>query len=686
MAIKRTGQQADFHFQIDGGPVEKLKVARFEGMEAISRPFWFRLELASLDAEIKLGDQIGKPALLTIHGPDAKRYLHGIVLRMEQLGSTGKFSTYEAIVVPEIWLMSFRSRSRIFQTPSQTVQEIVKKVLDGDGLASDRYKFSLRATYPAREYCVQYRESDFNFISRLLEEEGIFYFFEHTKDGHVLVMADANEAMAPIPGTARLRFRPPDGQIAEKEHLLDFRMSEEFRSGKSSLQDYFYEKPAVSLAATEQAELQADYEVYDYPGGYIETPEGKRLAKTRLEELRATRVQGVVGSSCRRIDPGYRFEMFDHPRADCNGEYVAMRIQHEASQPQVREEESGEDKETYYRSTVEFFPSATPFRPDRISHKPVVRGSQTALVVGKSGEKVYMDELGRAKVQFYWDRDGKKDESSSCWVRVSQGYAGPTHGIQFPPLIGDEVIVDFLEGDPDRPIITGRVYNGTNKPPLKPDDRIQNVFLTPYQHRLMLDDKKASITLNTGGSETVYLGDEKEDQDFGNNVKISTKDGHFFQLAKGNTHKGLMIQTESKHKIEARDDPDPGIFLVDMNGSIYLHLDTQNKTINVINDEQGEINIKVAGGKVNVAGAEITIDAEQKVTIKAGSEIKIEAPKIVIDAQQELQAKAGMNAKVEAGMNLELKGGMGAKVEGGATAEVKGGAMTTIKGGIVMIN
>ncbi len=690
MALIRSGQQADFTFQVDGAPADKLRVASFRGVEAISRPFRFHLELVSTDGAVDLRAAVGKPAVLTIAGTEGKRYVHGVVLRMEQLGRGDRLTTYEAVLVPEIALLSFRARSRIY--PNMDVKEIVTKVLTESGLATDRFKFSLQASYPKREHCVQYRETHLNFVSRLLEEEGIYYFFEHSQSGHVLVMADSNGAMSAIPGTSKLRYRPPAGQIPEEEHLLDVRFGEEFRSGKSVLRDYFYEKPAVDLTATGEADAQADFEIYDFPGGYEDPSEGKRLAKTRLEEMRATRAQGSASATCRRMVPGFRFEMYDHPRKDFNSEYVALRVQHSGSHPQVREEEgSGESNEPLYHAEVDFFPSKTPYRPDRLTPKPVIYGTHTAVVVGPNNsdsydDKVYLDDLGRARIRFHWDRvEWNKDAQETCWVRVSQGYAGATHGIQFPPLVGDEVLVDFVEGDPDRPIVTGRVYHGTNKPPLKPADKVQNVILTPYQHRLMLDDKKTSVTLNTGGSETLHLGDALEDKDFGNNIRLSTADGHYIQLAKGDKHKGLMIETEAKHKIEVRDDPNPGLFLVDKNGTIYLHLDTDNKTIAVINDAQGEIQVKVAGGKVSVVGSEITVDAEQKLTLKAGAEIKAEAPKITIDAQTELAASGGAKASVS-GTSLELKGDAAAKMSGGATAEVSGGAMTTIKGGVVMIN
>lgn len=684
MALIRSAQQSDFAFQVDGGPADKLRVASFRGTEQISRPFRFELELVSLDGAIELKSMIGKPAVLTISGTQGKRFVHGVVLRLQQLGRLGRFTTYRADLVPEVFLLSYTARSRIHQ--DMTVPEAVEFVLKDQGIATDRFRFALQATYPKREYCVQYRESCFDFVSRLLEEEGIYYFFEHTKDGAVLVMADSNAATTPFDAKdATLAYVPPEGKVPEKQHVVDFRLAEELRSGKAFLKDFHWEKPTTDLSAFEQADAEVAFEVYEYPGGYFEPSEGKRLAKARLEELRATKIRGGATTTCRRLMAGYRFKLADHPRASFNDEYLVVGLEHEGSHPQVREEETRTGEEPVYKASLELIPSKTPFRPERVTERPFVRGIQTATVVGTTEKDVYMDKDGRAKVQFHWDREGKKDEKTTCWIRVGHGFAGPTHGIQFHPLVGDEVIVEFLEGDPDRPLITGSVYNASNKAPLDPEKRIQNVILTPYQHRLLFDDAEKRVTLQTGGSELLHLGDADKDPDFGNNVKLATKDGHFIQLAKGDKHKGLMLQSEAKHKIEVRDDPDPGLFLVDKNGTIYLHLDTQNKTIALINDEKGEIKVKVAGGKVLVAGAEITVDAEQKLTLKAGSEVKVESAKISIEAQSELSAKGSAKATVQ-GAQLELKGDATAKLSGGAQAEVSGGAMTSITGGIVKIN
>jgi type VI secretion system VgrG family protein len=680
----QSASKADLLFQVDGGPTDKYKVASFEGVEGISVPFRFDLELVSNDHGVDLDGIVGKPGLLTIAGPAGKRYVHGIISRMEYAGRKKDSSTYRAELVPEIWLMSLQSDCRIFQ--EKDVKTIVEEVLDASGIVKDRFEFSLKGSYPKREFCVQYRESNLDFISRLLEEEGIYYFFEHTSKGHKMVMADANEAAKKIEGEDELAFRPTEGRIASEEFVDGFGLTQDLRTGKTTLQDFDYLKPAVNLEASEQASRDTSWESYDFPGLYVEPGEGKRLAKVRIEQAQTSRIRARGSGTCRRMMPGTRFTLKEHSRKECNQEYILGRVHHEGDQPQVRGAEVAGDKgRAPYSNTFECIPAKTVLRPERLTPRPHVHGSHTATVVGPSGEEVHMDEHGRAKVQFHWDREGKKDEKSSCWVRVSQGYAGPNHGMQFPPLIGDEVVVDFLEGDPDRPLIVGRVYNADNPPPLKPDERIQNVVLTPYQHRMLMDDKKMCITLNTGGSETIHMGDAQEDPDYGNNVRITTNEGHTVQLAEGDQHKGVVVQTKTEHKIELRDEPDPGIFLVDQNGSIYLHLDTANKTINIVNDESAEINVKCAGGTVNLSAGSLNLDAEGKVSITGGSEIELKAPNIKADADANFEAKGGTGAKLEGSAQVEVKGGM-ATFEGSGMGTVKAGGILTVQGSLVKIN
>ncbi|MBZ5638491.1 MAG: type VI secretion system tip protein VgrG [Acidobacteriia bacterium] len=696
MALIRSGQQADFTFQADKVKAQ-LRVHRFEGEEAVSSPFRFRLELASTEGNLSFDDIVGKAARLTILSPQGKRNVHGVVSRFEQVGRTKKFTHYIAELVPDLALLAYRSRSKVHS--KGTVPDILAKALEEGGIPKDRYKFSLKdpKVYPEREFVIQYRESDLDFVSRRLEEDGMYYFFEHGDDGAVLVLADMPDATVAVGQKAtdgsgggktfEMDFVPPTGLHEEKEHVTDFRRSQEVRSAATMLRDYFYEKPTVSLEVKEPGSGgERALEVYDYPGDYTTESDGKRLVKTRLEELRATRVLAVGESSSRRLLPGFRFTLKNHPRGDFNGEYLLVRVRHSAEQSQVLEDEAPPDSKTVYRCTFECIPAAVPYRPDRITPRPVVQGVQTALTVGPKGEKLYMDEAGRAKVKFYWDLRPETDETNSCWIRVSTLYAGPNHGVQFHPLVGDEVVVEFVDGDPDLPLIVGSVYNGSNKPPLKPADRIQNVILTPYHHRLMLDDKAANIFLNTGGGQKIQMGDGGG---AGNSTKASyvtilTSDNHEVQLFKDNDKSYILVMTGEGASIELKDKPDgeAGITLTDKTGKLQIHLDSNTKDITISGGHQKGLNLATAGGVATISAKEINLTGESKIKLSAPT-IEVTGTETTVTGSSKMTA-TGATTTVEGTSAVEVKGGT-AKV-GGTTVDVTGSGAVTVTGATVKLN
>jgi len=452
--------QAIFTFQSQGYS-DELRVLRFSGSEGLSELFHFGIQLAARDADIDLDAVVGLPAQLDIRHGDDVRSLFGIISRFEQGTSGGTFTPYFAELVPTVWLLTQRTKSRIFQ--HVTVRDIVQKVLTDAQVKSDYFRFALQRTdYVKREYCVQYRETDWSFISRLLEEEGILYFFEHAKGKDVLVMADSSQVHVPIAGNSTVLFRDPSGLVEVEEFVHDLRYSQQIRPGKVTLRDFNFERPTLDLTRDDAAKRNPELEVYDYPGLYLDRGPGGQLARVRKEATQARRLLGVGQSVCRRLAPGYTFKLDDCPRAPLNQEYLLIWVQHEGTQPLGQDEAAGRFS---YSNQFRIIPSSTPFRPLRKTPKPVVEGSQTAVVTGPAGEEIYTDKYGRVKVHFYWDREGKSDDTASCWVRVAQLWAGASWGAMFIPRIGHEVIVDFLEGDPDRPIITGRVYNGDNMPP-----------------------------------------------------------------------------------------------------------------------------------------------------------------------------------------------------------------------------
>ncbi len=454
----------DFLFQAGPFGDDEFAVLRFTGSERLSQPFWYDVSLFGKNLEVDFEEMIGSDACLRISTPEGERFVHGVVARWEE-GSAGKIGTfYEATVVPRVWALRLRRDSRIFQ--NLATPDIVKEVLEVAGLSSDQFRFALQGSYKPRTYCVQYRESDLDFVSRLLEEEGMFYFFEQTEDGHVLVIGDSNDACVPVEGTDALAFREGDPGMLGREQVLRFAYSRRLATGAVSLRDFDFKKPSLNQTATEkeaEAKKEARFVAEDFPGEYPDPGLGARLAKTRLEEGRAEAYLGVGETDCRRLSPGWRFTLEEHVNDELNREYLLVAARHRGVQPQGGH--GGAGGSVVYRCSFECIPSEVPYRAPRVTPRPRLDGLQTAVVVGPKGEEIHCDEYGRVKVKFPWDRSGATDDKASCWIRTSQQWGGGGWGSMFIPRIGQEVVVEFLEGDPDRPLITGRLYNGASPVP-----------------------------------------------------------------------------------------------------------------------------------------------------------------------------------------------------------------------------
>ncbi|HEX5482460.1 MAG TPA: type VI secretion system tip protein VgrG, partial [Terriglobia bacterium] len=456
-----------------------LLLQSLSGVEGISRLFSFHLELLSENASISFADIVGQRITLTVQLADGgERYFNGYVSRFLQSGKDDRFTHYHAEVVPWLWFLTRNADCRIFQ--NLTVPDIVQQVFNDLGYQDFQNK--LQGTYNQLEYCVQYRETHFNFVSRLMEQYGIFYFFEHTESKHTLVLADSNSILQPFAGSGSVRCDLVSGGVEDEDLVTSWNIEQELRTGKYSLNDYNFETPSTSLLASEPTVVtvggNSAFETYDYPGDYPAKAQGEVLSKVRMQEVEANHLIVRGGGSCRSFTSGYRFTLEDHYRTDMNTIYVLTAVQHTASVGRsyyTGESESG----SHYSNQFTSIPASVPFRSPRRTPKPVVQGPQTALVVGKSGEEIWVDQYGRIKVQFYWDRQGQKNENSSCWMRVSQPWAGKNWGAMWIPRMGQEVIVEFLEGDPDRPLITGRVYNAEVMPPYAlPDNGTRSTFMS----------------------------------------------------------------------------------------------------------------------------------------------------------------------------------------------------------------
>jgi len=472
--------QEDQPIRVDTALAEDvLLLAGFQGSEKLSEPYVFDLELLSEDPNLDPDDLLRTPISVTLLLPDGEeRQIHGRVRSFGYEGRRGELSFYRAEMVPWLWFLSLSHNCRIFQHLS--VPDIVKEVFgDYEGV---EFRTQFAQDYAEREYCVQYRESDLNFVSRLLEEEGIFYFFEHGEDGHTLVLTDYSQ-MQPCEGQAEVRMYSE--AVTQQDVVKALTHRQAVHSGVVSLADYDEMKPSLDLTSSMAGDEPE--EIYEYQKNlFRELDEGERYARIALEREEATRHVVRGHGTCRSFQTGHRFTLTNHDRREANRDYALVEVRHRARTGTYVA--GGGAGELDYENHFVAVPHGTTYRPPLRARKPTMPGSQTAKVVGPGGEKINVDDQGRVKVQFHWDRLGSEDENSSCWVRVSQNWAGKNWGGMFIPHIGHEVIVDFIEGDPDRPIITGRVYNAENPPPESlPANKHRSIIEDDYGNEMVFD-------------------------------------------------------------------------------------------------------------------------------------------------------------------------------------------------------
>lgn len=639
--VSLAANQAEFEFEVGSFAAGELAVVGWQCDEAISRPFELELDLAAHDdLEVEPRDLVGQDAMLTIHlGDGFARYLRGIVswIGAWDAGSGAGRKRYRARVVPNLWRLSRIRRSRIFQEKS--VPDIVKQVLDDAGI---EHRWATVATYGRRDFCVQYRESDLDFVSRLLEEEGIFYFFEHSADRHVVVFGDDPTVHAPLPqGESRLLFRPPSQLVADGESVHEIALGYELRPGSVTLRDYHFKNPSLDLEVrTEAGDGDTSLEVYDYPGEYKDPSVGKQLAKVRLEELRCD-VETVTGATrCRRFTSGYLFELDEHPEPTFNRKYLIRSVRHVGRQPEVLPHQIVRDEEASrreaYRADFVAQPADLPFRPERVTPRPIVHGPQTAIVVGPPGEEIFTDEHGRIKVKFHWDREGRADDKASCWIRVAQLWAGPGWGALYLPRVGHEVVVEFLEGDPDRPIVTGRVYNGHNPPPFDlPGEKTKSTLRSNSSpggggfNELSFED--------AAGKEEVYLHAQKDLTIVVENDKTQTIGGN----------EALTVKKDRKKEIHG------------------------NQTLEVTKDDSTTVR----------GNQSLTVDKNREVTVGGNHSEKVSGTQTIeIGGSQSLTVGLGSLENIGLGKMLNVGGGYAVNV-GGLMSENVGGAKLEAVGG-----
>ena len=527
----------------------KLKDAftfrHMQGREALSELFDYRIELLSEDDGVQLEEILGSPLMLSM-GLQAggTRYFHGHVVQFVYAGTDRSYACYHARVRPWLWFLTTTTDCRIFQAMS--VPDIIGEIFSKYPVAS--YTFKLNEEHPQRDYCVQYNESDLTFVQRLCEDDGIFFYFEHGKGEHKLVFCDDGRSYMQRPDYETVPFYPREDQSRrERDHLYDWRSVLDVRPGRYIHTSFDFEKPRAELEARRLAPMQhalAEGEVYCYPACYTEIGRGDHLARMRLEESQAAHKRMRGAGTVASLGCGQTFSLSDYPRKDQNDRYVVLAVEHEIWADAYRSTSSGGDEEPYL-CAIEVQPAAVPFRPPLVTPKPVMAGPESAIVTGPSGEEIWTDQYGRVKVQFPWDRLGQNDENSSCWIRVSQAWAGSGFGGIHIPRIGQEVLVEFLQGDVDRPIITGRVYDGSNMPPYTlPGSATQSGIKSESSkggggsNELRFEDKKGQEevylhaqknedivvendkTESVGHDETIQIGNDRTEQ-VGNNETLS---------------------------------------------------------------------------------------------------------------------------------------------------------------------
>lgn len=603
-------------------PYDHLLIKRIRAFEGLSQLFRFELEMLHDDRE-EAGDEptlidpkelLGQKMTVAVQQADgAERFFNGVCVQFTQGNRNESFSKYRAELVPQFWLLTQNSQSRIFQNIS--VPEILKKVLVGLEVT-----YEIQGNFEPRNYCVQYRESDFNFASRLMEEEGIYYYFEHTAESHKMIVANTPGSHRECPTKSQIPF-VADISVDQEEwsgSIRSWQAANNLRAGKFTLRDYNFELPDKNFETEKLSCFNIggnhQLEIYDYPGGFAKrfdgisagggerpgdlqkiSQDGERTVGIRQQEIDVAYKSSPGTSDCCTLTAGYRFQLTNHPNPADNRNHVLVSVRSEAVQtPGYISDDINSHPYMVSFSSIPQGEGQAPFRPLRRAARPIVQGSQTAVVVGPAGEEIFTDKYGRVKVQFRWDREGQLNDMASCWIRVVQTWAGKKWGTMFIPRIGMEVVIDFLEGDPDQPIITGCVYNADAMPPYTlPDEKTKSTMKTNSSkggggfNELRFEDKK--------GSEQIFIHAEK-------NQDIRVKND-CMELIQHDRH--LIVDNDQFEKVK------------------------KDKHLQVAGDHNekigGSMSIKIGADLQEKVGSNYAVDAGSGVHIKGGSTVVVEA-------------------------------------------------------------
>jgi len=667
---------------------DKLLLRSVRGEERISGLFQFFLEMQSEEKSLDFSKIVGKTATVTMKLADGTtRYVNGIVGRFVQAGSDAKLTTYYAELHPWFWLMTMSADCRIWQNKS--VKDIVTGLFTELGFTD--YKDSTTGTYDPLEYCVQYNETAFAFVSRLLEGAGIFYFFTHEDGKHTLVLGDDSSAFADCAGAATVQYGGY-GNWKQQNLVSGCTIEEMVIPGKYAVDDFGFETPSTDLMGSTDSTVATNgskRRLFEYPGGFTKKDASEGISKLRLEEREAPQKSLRGESFTPAFTAGGKTTLQKHYRDDVNAAYVLLRVSHAATNDE-------------YTNSFEAFAATLAYRPPRVTRKPVISGTQTAIVVGKSGEEIWTDKYGRVKVQFHWDQLGKNDENSSCWIRVAHGWAGKSWGQMFLPRIGQEVVVSFLEGDPDRPLITGSVYNAEQTVPYTlPDDQTKSTIKSNVSkggegfNEIRFEDKKdseeifvqaqkdANVTIKN--NETRKVGFDKKDK---GNQTIDIYQDRTVTLDQGNDklevktgNRTLLVDTgNDTYTVAGTRDVKVTKKETHTNEDEFVQNVTKNYTLTI----DGDLAITVTGKVTFKSTGDMLLQSTGKLDAKATGDLSTTGMNITNKATTDLKNEA-MNVTNKASVNLSNEGAMVAsKASGMHNVEASG--VLTVKGSLVKIN
>lgn len=646
---------------ISPDPGFTLDFEGLNGTEKLGRPFEYTLEVSSDTPKGDLTSVLGSSVTVTVTKPDkSKRYFNGIVTRIRFAGMVGGAYRYRLELRPWIWLLSRTQDCRIFQKPSQTIWDVITGVFRNNNFTDFSDQRQNQAGSQVLEYCVQYNETSLDFVTRLMEVYGIYYYFTHANGKHTLVLADDPNSHQSIGKAIAYSYKQTDYRTTDP-HVWGWTSELTLQPGAATFTDYNFTTPSADLTGKSIQKGQhtyGDLEIYEYPGPHGVAADGTKLATVRAQRFGTERQTLQASSNSRDLYTGGKFTLSDFPDKAQNREYLIIEATYTVSGAESVQA-SGADQADSFRCAFSAIVGTSAFRLDGHTRWPTMRGPQTAKVVGKSGDEITTDQYGRIKVQFFWDRLGKNDENSSCWIRVAQMWTGTSWGSIYIPRVGQEVVVEFLDGSPDRPIVTGCVYNATNTVPYTlPDNMTRSTIKTNSSkggggfNELRFEDKK--------GSEEVYFQAQKDYNKLVNNNETVTVDkgNRSYTLNEGNNSFTISKGTNT-FSVKG----DNSATVTDGNNSFTVSKGNNTTTVSQGNDSltvsQGNHSITVSAGSSSITAKQaITVQSDQSITLQVGSNsITIDTSGVTISGAKIGTSSTG-NTQVQATGQLTLQGSM----------------------------